>query len=90
METKMKHIKHVVPHKIMEYLDEHYEDAHLLDIKEEKINKATRYKIDIEDDENLHHLEFSDKGSLIKDATETMFEKGRHEDFIREEGLYES
>ena len=91
METSKKHTKHVFPHKIMEYINAQYTSCNLVDIKEEEeeMGGHVRYKLAVAEGADIHHLEFNELGNIVSERTELKFARPRHEDFLRDQGLYE-
>jgi hypothetical protein len=77
----MEREKQKIPYKISEYIEEHFRDDFLFEVKEIKmINGQLYYNIEVAKDEHIHYLRFNKDGDLVKEGTEQAFPPDIHEE----------
>ena len=63
-----------LPHQLSVYIRENFPEGFLSEIKPiEDENGHLFYKIDVNDNETVYHLEFNEKGNLIKHESERLY-----------------
>jgi len=65
-----------MPEKASQYIQEHFDNAFITNF--EKVIDATGhqlYKVDLQSDDILYHLEFNEMGDLVNDKPEPTFEE---------------
>jgi len=69
-----------LPAKITEYIRNNFREGYLMEIKPVTTKThRTFFKIDITENEILHHLQFSEKGILTKHESEPLFKEDYYE-----------
>ena len=80
--------KEVIPYKISEYIQEHFRDDFLSEIrKAHDTFGRTFYEVDITQNELTYHLTFNERGTLMKEEAEPTFEQDEHEGYASDEGF---
>lgn len=78
-ESLMKASK--IPHKISDYITEHFKEDFLFDIKEtKKIKGHTFYTIEVSKDDYIYTLRFSEEGDLLSKEADEAFPPDPHEE----------
>lgn len=78
-----------IPYKISEYLQNHFREGFLFDVK--KITDAHGrifYNIEVDQDSMTFHLKFTEEGGLVKEEADPAFPQDPFEDTPREEGFH--
>lgn len=69
-----------LPHKISLYITQHFPEGYLADIKTiEGEDGQISYKIDVNEYEDVYHLEFNEEGILIKHVSEPLYDEDYYE-----------
>jgi len=76
-----------LPVKISNYIKQNFREDYLIEVKPILGKKHnTFFKIDITENDVIHHLEFSEKGLVIKHDSEPLFKEDYYEgDFYGQE-----
>jgi hypothetical protein len=69
-----------IPHGISDYIQEHFKEDFLFDVKEVKeIDGHSVYTVEVSKDDYIHTLRFNEEGTLLKEEAEQAFPPDRHE-----------
>jgi len=69
-----------IPYKISEYVNNHFREDFLFEVREVKANGLSYYQVDVSKDNFEHNLLFNEKGELVKEMTEQAFPPDGHEE----------
>lgn len=76
---KPKNLK--LPIKISEYIQKHFRDDFLFEVKEvKKIKDQLNYFVEVTKDDYVHSLRFNDRGDLVNGTAEEAFPNDIHEE----------
>lgn len=74
------HSIHQLPPEASAYIRDHFREEYLIEIKEEKDKHGHIYfKVEVSENDIIHHLKFDKNGKLIKSETEPTFEEDYYE-----------
>lgn len=65
-----------LPYKISSFIKNRFREGYLVEIKPIKYKDSHRiFRVEINENDVIHHLEFNERGKLIKHQTEPEFEE---------------
>lgn len=77
----MKTKTHTLPLKASEYIQDHFREDFLFEVKEvKKIKGQFYYFVEVTKDDYIHSLQFNEEGSLINEVAEEAFPTDIHEE----------
>ncbi len=69
-----------IPHKISDYIKEHFREDFLFEVKEvQQLGKHLNYIVEVSKDDFIHLLRFNENGDLVKEEAEQAFPPDTHE-----------
>ena len=69
-----------IPLKVSEYVNNHFREDFLFEIKEMKSKGRLCYQVDVSKDNFEYKLLFNERGELLKEETENAFTPDPHEE----------
>ena len=76
----MKTATRQIPYKISEYVNNHFKEHFLFEVKEVKTKYIWHYQVDVSKDNFEYRLLFNEKGDLLKEEAEQAFPPDTHEE----------
>ncbi|SMO65947.1 hypothetical protein [Solitalea koreensis] len=78
----------VIPYKISEYIQEHFRDDFLSEIKKVRDLQNVFYEVEITQNNLTYYLRFNEMGTLISEEADPTFPEDDHEGFSTDEGFH--
>jgi hypothetical protein len=77
----MKTKTQTLPLKVSEYIQDHFREDFLFEVKEvKKIKGQFHYFVEVTKDDYVHSLQFNEQGNLVDDRAEETFPTDIHEE----------